>query len=61
MQKVALLAALPQLQAQIFMASNELGGIAPLGQLSREFVDLAGWMNQVVVGCGLGGCRFSYG
>ena len=36
-------------QAQIFMLSNEVGtGIVPLGQLSREFVNKAGWVIQVV-------------
>jgi len=34
-------------QAKILIVSNEVGGgIVPLGDLSREFVDQAGWLNQ---------------
>ncbi len=34
-------------QADIFIVSNEVGsGIVPLGELSREFVDQSGWLNQ---------------
>lgn len=33
--------------ANVIIVSNEVGsGIVPLGELSREFVDLAGWLNQ---------------
>ncbi|WP_299946699.1 bifunctional adenosylcobinamide kinase/adenosylcobinamide-phosphate guanylyltransferase [uncultured Microbulbifer sp.] len=32
-----------------FFVSNEVGsGVVPLGQLSREFVDAAGWLHQVL-------------
>ena len=38
---------LPQLQASVFLVSNEVGsGVVPLGPLSREFVDRAGWLHQ---------------
>ncbi len=31
----------------IFIVSNEVGsGIVPLGELSREFIDQSGWLNQ---------------
>ena len=34
-------------QAKIIIVSNEVGsGIVPMGSLSREFVDQAGWLNQ---------------
>ncbi|PHS18282.1 MAG: bifunctional adenosylcobinamide kinase/adenosylcobinamide-phosphate guanylyltransferase [Kangiella sp.] len=33
----------------IFIVSNEVGsGIVPMGELSREFSDKAGWLNQKV-------------
>ncbi|MBN8431556.1 bifunctional adenosylcobinamide kinase/adenosylcobinamide-phosphate guanylyltransferase [Microbulbifer salipaludis] len=35
--------------APLIMVSNEVGsGIVPLGQLSREFVDAAGWLHQAL-------------
>ncbi len=34
-------------RGDIFIVSNEVGsGIVPLGELSREFVDQSGWLNQ---------------
>jgi len=50
---------------QCIIVSNEVGsGIVPMGELSRQFVDHAGWLNQrlaaisdhvvlVVAGCAL--------
>lgn len=33
----------------IFLVSNEVGhGIVPMGNLSREFVDQAGWLHQAI-------------
>lgn len=44
-----LLVALTQTQAQIFLVSNEVGmGVVPMGELTRFFVDHAGWMNQKI-------------
>ncbi len=44
-----LLITLPSLPGHIILVSNELGmGIVPLGELSRRFVDEAGWLNQAV-------------
>lgn len=35
--------------ADIFMVANEVGlGIIPMGELTRQFVDQAGWLNQAV-------------
>jgi adenosylcobinamide kinase/adenosylcobinamide-phosphate guanylyltransferase len=46
-EKQALLAALPQLQAQVFLVSNEVGmGIVPLGEINRQFQDEQGRLNQ---------------
>ncbi|QIR15417.1 bifunctional adenosylcobinamide kinase/adenosylcobinamide-phosphate guanylyltransferase [Shewanella aestuarii] len=48
-EKQQLLSLLPKLQADIILVSNEVGsGIVPLGELSREFVDEAGWLNQAI-------------
>ncbi|RLU03710.1 MAG: bifunctional adenosylcobinamide kinase/adenosylcobinamide-phosphate guanylyltransferase [Ketobacter sp.] len=45
--KQALLAALPQLQSDLIVVSNETGmGIVPMGELSRRFVDESGWLHQ---------------
>ncbi|MDN4503079.1 bifunctional adenosylcobinamide kinase/adenosylcobinamide-phosphate guanylyltransferase [Alteromonadaceae bacterium BrNp21-10] len=36
-------------KADIFLVSNEVGmGVIPLGEVSRQFVDQAGWLNQAV-------------
>jgi adenosylcobinamide kinase / adenosylcobinamide-phosphate guanylyltransferase len=46
-EKQALLAALPKLQAQVFLVSNEVGmGIVPLGEINRQFQDEQGRLNQ---------------
>jgi len=46
-EHAALLAALPALSGDILLVSNEIGlGVIPMGELSRRFVDEAGWLNQ---------------
>ncbi|AZZ97228.1 bifunctional adenosylcobinamide kinase/adenosylcobinamide-phosphate guanylyltransferase [Pseudoalteromonas sp. R3] len=46
-KRAALLSALKSSHAQIILISNEVGhGIVPLGELSRRFVDEAGWLHQ---------------
>lgn len=46
-EKESLLNALAAVQGQVIIVSNEVGsGIVPLGKLSRQFVDQAGWLNQ---------------
>ena len=48
-EKNALLELLPQLKAHIVFVSNEVGsGIVPMGELSRQFADEAGWLNQAL-------------
>ncbi len=45
--KKELLQALAELPGQIILVSNEVGqGIVPMGELSRRFVDEAGWLHQ---------------
>lgn len=45
--KNELLAALVDLPGQIVLVGNEVGqGIVPMGELSRRFVDEAGWLHQ---------------
>ncbi|EEW12292.1 adenosylcobalamin biosynthesis protein cobP [Vibrio mimicus VM573] len=44
-----LLTALAQTQAKVILVSNEVGmGVVPMGELTRFFVDHAGWMNQKI-------------
>jgi len=46
-QKRALLDALPHLSGHIIFVSNETGlGVVPMGELSRRFVDEAGFLHQ---------------
>lgn len=46
-ERDALLGALPGLQSEVLLVSNEVGlGIVPMGELSRRFQDEAGWLNQ---------------
>ncbi len=46
-EKTQLLDALQHVTCDVFMVSNEVGsGVVPLGQLSRDFVDNAGWLHQ---------------
>lgn len=48
-ERAALLNVLPTLAGEVLFVSNEVGlGIIPLGELSRRFVDEAGWLNQDV-------------
>lgn len=50
-ERDALLAVLPTLPGTILLVSNEVGmGIIPMGELTRRFVDEAGWLNQAVAG-----------
>ncbi|WP_196140979.1 bifunctional adenosylcobinamide kinase/adenosylcobinamide-phosphate guanylyltransferase [Aliikangiella sp. G2MR2-5] len=47
--KRSLLASLKSTEAGVVLVSNEVGsGIVPLGELSRDFVDQAGWLNQAI-------------
>ncbi len=46
-ERAALLTALPTLSGDVLLVSNEIGlGVIPMGELSRRFVDEAGWLNQ---------------
>jgi len=46
-QKAALFDVLPTLSGQILLVSNETGlGVVPMGELSRRFVDEAGFLHQ---------------
>ncbi|MFC3609368.1 bifunctional adenosylcobinamide kinase/adenosylcobinamide-phosphate guanylyltransferase [Stutzerimonas tarimensis] len=47
LEREALLHCLPLLPGQIILVSNETGlGVVPLGELTRRFVDEAGWLHQ---------------
>lgn len=44
--------ALKHSELDIILVANEVGlGIIPMGELSRQFVDQAGWLNQAVARC----------
>jgi adenosylcobinamide kinase/adenosylcobinamide-phosphate guanylyltransferase len=46
-QKMHLLEVLPTLQGHIILVTNETGlGVVPMGELSRQFVDEAGFLHQ---------------
>ena len=48
-ERQALLEALPELPGRIILVSNETGlGVVPLGELSRRYVDEAGWLHQAL-------------
>lgn len=48
-EKSAFVDSLAELEGVVVLISNEVGsGIVPLGELSRQFVDEAGWLNQAV-------------
>ncbi|OUR73137.1 bifunctional adenosylcobinamide kinase/adenosylcobinamide-phosphate guanylyltransferase, partial [Methylophaga sp. 41_12_T18] len=48
-QKEAFLQSLKQFNGDCIIVSNEVGsGIVPMGELSRRFVDQAGWLNQAL-------------
>jgi len=43
--------ALAQTRSDVILVSNEVGmGIVPLGEINRQFVDQAGYLNQAVAG-----------
>ena len=51
MQRDAFLEALAELPGRIILVSNETGlGVVPLGELTRRYVDEAGWLHQAVAG-----------
>ena len=48
-EKAALLELMPNLPGQVIFVSNETGlGVVPLGELTRQFVDEAGWLHQAM-------------
>ncbi|GAB3384285.1 bifunctional adenosylcobinamide kinase/adenosylcobinamide-phosphate guanylyltransferase [Azotobacter armeniacus] len=48
-ERDALLECLPELPGRIILVSNETGlGVVPLGELSRRYVDEAGWLHQAL-------------
>lgn len=47
-----LLSGLQSCKCDIFLVSNEVGlGVIPMGEVSRTFVDQAGWLNQALAAC----------
>jgi adenosylcobinamide kinase/adenosylcobinamide-phosphate guanylyltransferase len=49
MQRDTFLEALGELPGRIILVSNETGlGVVPLGELTRRYVDEAGWLHQAV-------------
>lgn len=48
-EREALLACLAELPGRILLVSNETGlGVVPLGELTRRYVDAAGWLHQAL-------------
>lgn len=48
-EKTALLNILPTLKSHVILVSNEVGqGIVPMGEITRRFVDEAGWLHQEI-------------
>lgn len=48
-ERDALLDCLAELPGEIILVSNETGlGVVPLGELTRRYVDEAGWLHQAV-------------
>ncbi|TBW12593.1 bifunctional adenosylcobinamide kinase/adenosylcobinamide-phosphate guanylyltransferase [Azotobacter chroococcum subsp. isscasi] len=48
-EREALLECLPELPGRIILVGNETGlGVVPLGELSRRYVDEAGWLHQAL-------------
>ncbi|WP_437880610.1 bifunctional adenosylcobinamide kinase/adenosylcobinamide-phosphate guanylyltransferase [Pseudomonas sp. LRF_L74] len=48
-ERDALLASLADLPGRIILVSNETGlGVVPLGELTRRYVDEAGWLHQAI-------------
>ncbi|WP_172149136.1 MULTISPECIES: bifunctional adenosylcobinamide kinase/adenosylcobinamide-phosphate guanylyltransferase [Pseudomonas] len=51
-ERDALLDCLDRLPGRIILVSNETGlGVVPMGELSRRFVDEAGWLHQALAEC----------
>ena len=49
MQRDAFLEALAELPGRIILVSNETGlGVVPMGELTRRYVDEAGWLHQAI-------------
>ncbi|MGP0175030.1 bifunctional adenosylcobinamide kinase/adenosylcobinamide-phosphate guanylyltransferase [Pseudomonas sp. NCHU5208] len=48
-ERDALLACITELPGRILLVSNETGlGVVPLGELTRRYVDEAGWLHQAL-------------
>ena len=48
-EREALLNSLKSFNGKLLLVSNEVGtGIVPMGELSRKFVDEAGWLHQAI-------------
>lgn len=48
-ERQALLACLADLPGRVLLVSNETGlGVVPLGELTRRYVDEAGWLHQAL-------------
>lgn len=48
-ERDALLACLADLPGEIILVSNETGlGVVPMGELTRRYVDEAGWLHQAI-------------
>ncbi|WP_341706186.1 bifunctional adenosylcobinamide kinase/adenosylcobinamide-phosphate guanylyltransferase [Halopseudomonas sp.] len=48
-ERSALLETLPTLPGRVLLVSNETGlGVVPMGELTRRFVDEAGWLHQAL-------------
>ena len=48
-ERQALLDCLEQLPGRLILVSNETGlGVVPLGELTRRYVDEAGWLHQAL-------------
>ena len=51
-EREALLECLADLPGEIVFVSNETGmGVVPLGELTRRYVDEAGWLHQALAEC----------
>ncbi|SDS08286.1 adenosylcobinamide kinase /adenosylcobinamide-phosphate guanylyltransferase [Halopseudomonas litoralis] len=51
-ERQALLDVLDELPGRVILVSNETGmGVVPLGELSRRYVDEAGWLHQALARC----------
>ena len=51
-ERDALLTCLAGLPGRIILVSNETGlGVVPLGELTRRYVDEAGWLHQALAEC----------